>query len=121
MSTLREIRARLQSIKNIQQLTKAMEMVAASRLHYAHLKAKQAQPYISKIQEITTLLSSAATDFVHPFFEKREVKKICLLVIAADMGLCGSYNKDVLSTANRFLKQYDPKQIELILIGRKAI
>lgn len=121
MATLREIRRRLQSIKNIQQLTRAMEMVAASRLHFAHLKAKQAQPYISKMQELASLLGSIPADFTHPFFEQRQPKKIGLMIFAADMGLCGGYNKDVLSAANQFLTKYEPSQIQLILIGQKAI
>ncbi len=121
MSTLREIRKRLHSIKSIQQLTRAMEMVAASRLHHAHAKAKQAQPYISKIKEISEQLSSILTDFTHPFFEQREIKKVGLVVITSDMGLCGAYNKDVLAAANHFLKKYDSNQVELILVGRKGI
>lgn len=121
MSTLRAIRKRLHSVQSIQQLTKAMEMVAASRLHHAHVKAKESQPYISKVKEITAHLSALITDFTHPFFEKREVNKIGVVIIGSDMGLCGSYNKDVFAVANQFLKSYAPDQYELILVGRKAI
>lgn len=121
MSTLREIRRRIHSVQSIQQLTRAMEMVAASRLHHAHVKAKEAQPYISKIREILSHLSSISTDFTHPFFQPREIKKIGLVVVSSDTGLCGPYNKDVLSAANKFLQKYDPKQVDLILVGRKAI
>jgi F-type H+-transporting ATPase subunit gamma len=121
MSTLRALRKRLQSIKSIKQLTRAMEMVAASRLHVAQVKAKKSQPFIHKINTIISLLSSLSRDFTHPLFEQKKVKKTGVLVISADMGLCGSYNKDVISATNQFLKNYDPAQIELILIGHKAV
>lgn len=68
MSSLKEIRKRLASIKSIQQLTKAMEMVAASRLHFAQIKAKQAQPYVAKIKHILNQLNASVPDIQHPLF-----------------------------------------------------
>lgn len=122
MSSLREIRKRLRSIQNIEQLTKAMEMIAASHLHQAQTRIQQTATYSSKIKEIVDKLVFNLTDFVHPLVEQRkETKKIGLVVIAADMGLCGSYNKDVFNEANTFLKKYSKEQIELILIGRKTV
>ena len=122
MSSLREIRKRLRSIQNIKQLTKAMEMVAASHLHQAQHRIQQTVIYSSKIKEIVDKLVFNLTDFVHPLVEKRKtIKKIGLVVIAADMGLSGSYNKDVFNAANAFLKKYSKEQVELILIGRKAV
>jgi F-type H+-transporting ATPase subunit gamma len=120
MVSLREIRKRLQSIQNIQQLTKAMEMVAASRLHQVQIKVKQGKPYEIKLSEILDRLSQVADDVKHPLLEQREVKKVGLVIVAADMGLSGSYNKDVILAANRFLKTYNQEQVELILVGRKA-
>lgn len=122
MASLRDIRKRLQSIQNIQQLTKAMEMVAASRLHHVQMKVKQSRPYVNKIKEILDQLSQvASTDYCHPLLEQREVKKVGVVVIAADMGLSGSYNKDVFSATDKFLKSYKQDQVELILVGRKAV
>ncbi len=122
MVSLRDIRKRLQSIQNIQQLTKAMEMVAASRLHHVQMKVKQSRPYVNKIKDILDQLSQvASTDYCHPLLEQREVKKVGVVVIAADMGLSGSYNKDVFSATNKFLKSYKQDQVELILVGRKAV
>ena len=121
MNTLREIRHRLNSIKSIQQLTRAMEMVAASRLYQAHDQAKKSQPYISKIEEMMSQLSLISSDFNHPFFIQQEAKTIGLVVIGSDMGLCGSYNKDVITATNHFLNQHSSSSIKLILLGRKAI
>ncbi|MBA2368753.1 MAG: ATP synthase F1 subunit gamma [Candidatus Protochlamydia sp.] len=120
MTSLREIRKRLNSVKTIQQLTKAMEMVAASRLHHVQLKIKQSRPFVAKIKKILDNLSQSVTDFTHPLLESREVKKIGVVIVAADMGLSGSYNWDIFSTANKFLATLSKEKVELLLIGRKA-
>jgi len=122
MSSLREIRKRLRSIQNIKQLTNAMEMVAASHLHQAQHRIQQTKTYSSKIKEIVDKLIFNLPEFNHALVEKRKkVKKIGLVIIAADMGLSGSYNKDVFNAANRFLKKYTRDQVELFVIGRKAV
>lgn len=122
MSSLREIRKRLRSIQNIKQLTKAMEMVAASHLHQAQARINQTLTYSSKIKEIVDNLVANLIDFSHPLVKKRKhVKKIGLVIVAADMGLSGSYNKDVFNAANQFLKNYSKDQMELFLIGRKTV
>lgn len=122
MSSLREIRKRLRSIQNIGQLTKAMEMVAASHLHQAQARIQQTLTYSKKIKEIVDNLTFNLTDFVHPLVEKRKaVKKVGVIVVAADMGLSGSYNKDVFNAADKFLKTLSKEQVELFVIGRKAV
>lgn len=120
MATLREIRTRLRSVENIKQITKAMEMVAAARLKRAQAKAEQSRPYISKMKSILENLTSSSGD-KHPFMKPRAVKKTGVLIVSADRGLCGSYNTSVLSAADKFLKNYSPDSVELILMGRKAI
>lgn len=119
MSTLRDLRSRLRSVENIKKITDAMERVAAARLRRAQTKAEQSRPYVSKMKEIMINLSSA--EFKHPLFEQREVKKIGLVVISADKGLSGSYNSNILSAADNFLKKYSPDKVELILLGRKVL
>lgn len=121
MTTLREIRKRLQAAGNIKQITKAMELVAAARLNRAQIKAIQSKLYADKMKHIQENIATAVTDFFHPLFEKREVKKIGLVVIAADRGLCGPYNTNILSCADKFLSQHSSQNVELILLGRKAI
>lgn len=122
MATLREIRNRLRSVENIRQITKAMEMVAASRLQKAQSKAEQSRPYNAKMQQMLDNLAAAvSSDFRHPLFEKRSIKKVGLVIVAADRGLCGSYNANVFSAADKWLAHYPANQVELFLIGRKAI
>lgn len=119
MSTLRDIRQRLRSIENIKKITDTMERVAAARLRTAQQKAEQSRPYISKMKDI--LQKVAVADITHPLFEQREVKKIGVVVIAADRGLSGSYNSTIFAETDAFLKRYAPGEVELFLFGRKAI
>jgi F-type H+-transporting ATPase subunit gamma len=121
MATLRDIRKRIRSVENIKQITRAMEMVAAARLRKAQAKAEQAQPYASKMRQILENLATASSEFTHPLYQQREVKKTGLVVIAADRGLCGSYNTNIFQTADRFLKQAGQDKVELIAVGRKAV
>jgi F-type H+-transporting ATPase subunit gamma len=121
MATLKEIRNQLHSVGNIQHITTTMEMVAAARLHKAQAKVKQAAVYASKMREILDKLSSAATDFSHPLLEKREVKKVGFVIVASDKGLCGPYNTNIFSAADKMIKKYQPENVELFLLGRKAV
>ncbi|HEY4831592.1 MAG TPA: ATP synthase F1 subunit gamma [Waddliaceae bacterium] len=121
MTTLREIRKRLQAAGNIKQITKAMELVAAARLHRAQVKAAQTKLYANKMKQIKENIASASIDFVHPLLETRKVQKVGLVVISADRGLCGPYNTNVFAASDLFLKNQAPQQLDLILIGRKAI
>lgn len=120
MATLREIRRKLHSVANIEKITQAMEMVAASRLRKAQVKAEMSRPYARKLKEILDKLIAVATEFEHPLVTQREVKKICLIVIAGDRGLCGAYNNTVFSTAEKMLKKYQSEDVDLIPFGRKA-
>ncbi len=119
MSNLKNIRSRLRSVENIKKITDTMERVAAARLRQAQEKAEQSRPYIQKMQQI--LEKIAETEVIHPLFEPRVVKKIGVIIVTADKGLCGAYNTNIIHKANAFLKKYEPEQIELILVGRKAI
>lgn len=119
MSSLRDIRTQLRSIENIKKITDAMERVAAARLRRAQIKAEQSRPYVSKLKEILENLSS--TEASSPLFEQRTVKKTGVIIVAADRGLSGSYNTNLLTAADKFLNNYEPSQVELLLLGRKAI
>lgn len=119
MSNLRDIRRRLRSVENIKKITDAMERVAAARLRRAQMIVEQSGPYISKMKEILSNLAS--TEFKHPLLQQREVKKTGLVIIAADRGLSGSHNSNIIQSAERFLKNYTPENIELIILGRKGV
>lgn len=119
MSSLREIKKRLRAVKNIKQITKAMELVAASRLHKAQEKALGSRTYSKKLRAVLENLSMLKS--THPFFSKRPVKKLALIVISSDRGLCGGYNTHVINTAERFLHKHPKDQSEMIILGRKGL
>jgi F-type H+-transporting ATPase subunit gamma len=96
-----------------------MEMVAAAQLRKAQIRAEQTRPYATKLKEM--LDNFPSNELSHPLLQERPVKKIFLLVIGSDRGLCGSYNFNVLSKADQFLKKYSAEQVELIPIGRKIV
>jgi F-type H+-transporting ATPase subunit gamma len=118
MTSLRDIKRRLKSVESIKQIANAMQMVAASLLRRSQKKALESQAYANKIQEILKKLPP--NDSKNPLFEKREVKKIGLLVVSGDRGLCGSYNSHIMAEAVSFINRNSDKEVELILIGRKG-
>ena len=120
MPSLRDIRRRIKSVSGTQQITKAMEMVAAARLRKAQSRTESSRPYALKMQSMLDNLTKASADIVHPLFEKREVKKVALVIISSDRGLCGSYNSNIIRGADGFLKRYEKEKILLITIGKKG-
>jgi F-type H+-transporting ATPase subunit gamma len=119
VTTLREIRRRLQSVGNVEKITKAMERVAAAKLKKAQEHVERARPYAAKIKEVIENLVSS--DISNPLFEKRNVKKTGVVIFAPDKGLCGSYASQLLAKADHFLSHYKKNQAALVLIGKKAI
>ena len=119
---VREYKRRIRSVKNTQQITKAMEMVAAARLRRAQEKAEASRPYNETLQGTMARLSAIALDVKNPLLEKRDdIKKIGYIVITADRGLCGAYNSNIIRMANTSMDEHD-KSIEkvIIAVGRKA-
>lgn len=121
MATLRETRRKIQAVTNIRKITQAMELVAASYLHKAQIKAESSRPYALKLQEILDSIIAASDELNHPLISARSVKKVGLVIIAGDRGLCGGYNHNIFNAAEKFLKKYSSGQAELILIGKKSI
>jgi len=120
MPSLRDIRRRIRSVQGTQQITKAMEMVAAAKLRKAQSRVESSRPYASKMQSMLDNLTKAAAAVEHPLFEKREVKKVALVIISSDRGLCGSYNSNIIRAADGFLKKYEREKVALANIGRKG-
>jgi len=116
MANLRDIRRRIKSIKNTAQITKAMQMVAASRMRKAQQAALAGRPYATRLDELGAHLHDAGSDFTHPLLEEREVKKICALVVTTDKGLCGALNTNLL---REVLKQDKPNKV-YVTAGRKG-
>lgn len=119
MSSLRDIRNKIQSIENIKKITQAMERVAAVHLKRAQKKAERSASYAKHLRDLLDKL--VALRLENPLFVERSVKKTGLVIIGADKGLCGSYNSSIFSATDKFLKKYAAETIELIPIGRKVV
>lgn len=120
MAVLRDIKRRVESVKNTAQITRTMEMVAAAKFNRAQGKAGQARPYALKIREVLGNLAGASGDLEHPFFEQREVERVGLAIVTSDRGLCGGYNSNIIRAAEGFLNQRSKEDNRLICIGRKG-
>jgi F-type H+-transporting ATPase subunit gamma len=116
----KEIKRRIRSVISIQQITRAMQMIAVSRLKKAEDRLHSARPFAEKIQEFMETLSPSLGSIRHPLLVKREIRNIGLVVITSDKGLCGGYNANVLNHTRRFIEEHADKSIRLILIGRKG-
>ncbi len=122
MATIRQVRQRIRVAKNIQQITKAMKMVAAARLKRAQEHVQAARPYSQSLREIMTSVASAAGGEVqHPLLENRETKTVAFFIVTSDRGLAGSYNSTMFRRAAELLKHYDKANVKLYIVGRKGI
>src|ERR1051326_858187 len=122
MATMRQIRSRIRVAKNIQQITKAMKMVAAARLKRAQDRVQSARPYAGIMREMMISLASAVSDEVeHPLLKVRTPRNVGFLIITADRGLAGSYNSAILRRALELLRDYDKDRVKLYIAGRKGI
>ncbi|MGE0000664.1 MAG: ATP synthase F1 subunit gamma [Fimbriimonadaceae bacterium] len=119
MATLKQIRQRIRSAKNIQQITRAMKLVAAARLTRAKLRVEEARPYAEKMREFMENVGQAGELPSHPLLDRREIKRIGLLLVTGDRGLAGSYNTLVIRKASDFLKESD-KDHTIIGVGKKG-
>jgi F-type H+-transporting ATPase subunit gamma len=121
MATLKAIRKRISSIRNTQQITKAMKMVAAAKLRRAQEAAIAARPYAEKMVELLKNVAARVSPEAHPLLKVREEKKIHLLVFTSDRGLCGGYNANLIRAAEAFMRREGTsKEIHLTLVGRKG-
>ncbi len=121
MATLKAIRKRIGSVRNTQQITKAMKMVSAAKLRRAQESAMQARPYAEKMTELLKNVSTRVSSEAHPLLTPREEKKIQLVLFTSDRGLCGGYNSNLIRAAEAFMRQHSRGQeIELTLVGRKG-
>jgi len=116
MASPRDIKRRIKSIKNTAQITKAMQMVAASKMRRSQQSALAGRPYATLMNEVLAEVTFSAGEFTHPLMEKREVKKRGVVVISTDKGLCGSLNSNLLREAAKF----DKDTTIYVTAGRKA-
>ncbi len=120
MASLKDLRRRIRATKSMQQIFKAMEMVAAAKLRRAHARAQAANPYATKITAMLANLSGAAAELEHPLFKAREVKTTALVLITADRGFAGPYNTAVLRVAEQRLKAAARGSVQCVVVGRKG-
>jgi F-type H+-transporting ATPase subunit gamma len=121
MATLKAIRKRISSIRNTQQITKAMKMVSAAKLRRAQEAAMAARPYAEKMTDLLKNLAARVASNAHPLLTIREEKRIRLVVLTSDRGLCGGYNANLIRAAEAFMRNQEAgKEFQLTLVGRKG-
>lgn len=122
MATLRDLRKRIKAVKNTEKITKAMKMVAASKLRRAQMAILAARPYAVRMNEVLEHLVSTGDLDAHPLLAFRKPRRVQLVVMTSNRGLCGSFNANIIRSAERFLREnaetYD--EIRIATIGRKA-
>jgi len=124
MAAGKEIRGKIKSVENTKKITKAMEMVAASKMRKAQDRMRAARPYSEKIRHITANLSQANPEYTHPFMvQQDQAKKVGLIVVTTDKGLCGGLNTNVLRLVTSKLRELETKgsKVEAVAIGNKGL
>ncbi len=121
MPTLKAIRRRISSVKNTQQITKAMKMVAAAKLRRSQEAVENARPYAEKMVALLKNLSARTSEQTHPLLMNREENRIELILLTSDRGLCGGYNANLIRSAENFLRSHTPQsEVTLTMVGRKG-
>ena len=126
MAQYRKIRSRITGVQNTAKITQAMKMVAAAKLKRAQDSIVAARPYAQKLGEILSHLAEAIDSSISPFFEVREVNRVAIIVVAADRGLCGPFNTNVIKAAEYRVNKFYAEQsraggVDLICVGKRAV
>jgi F-type H+-transporting ATPase subunit gamma len=121
MPNLLDIRRRIKSVKNTQQITKAMKMVSAAKLRRAQERVVTARPFANKMSEVLGELAQRTDeDFHHPLLDLRGDQRYLLVLVTADKGLCGAFNTNLTKAAQAFMRENADKTVEIMAIGRKG-
>jgi F-type H+-transporting ATPase subunit gamma len=120
MPSLIDLRRRIRAVKSTQQITKAMKMIAASRLRKSQDRIINARPYANEERRLLCDLASRSETAAHPLLARREEKSALVFVITADKGLCGSFNTNIIKAAGQFIVSQPDRLIALGLVGRKG-
>ena len=120
MASLIDIRRRIKSVKNTQQITKAMKMVAAAKLRRAQEAAERARPYTTKLTEMFSAVAAGVEPDAHPLLARRPERRVDLIVLTSDRGLCGGYNTNLLRFADAFARER-AAEVALAVVGRKGV
>ena len=122
MATLRDIKNRIVGVKSTQKITRAMKMIATAKLRGAQPRIVGARPYANKIGEMLSRLAADDSLQSNPFFAAREIKKVCVVVITADRGLCGAFNTNIIREATSYIneEQKNENSVSVFTLGKKA-
>lgn len=123
MANAKEIRLKIDSVKNTKKITKAMEMVAASKMRKANQRMERAIPYAQKILNVISHLAKGHAEYHHPFMETREAKRVGYIIVSTDRGLCGGLNSNLFKATLKSIKQQLDAgvEVDLCLIGGKGM
>ncbi len=123
MAGEKEIRSKIRSVKNMQKITRAMEMVAATKIRKAQKQMEASRPYAQRIRRVIGHLAHANPDYKHPFLTEREVRRVGFIIISTDRGLCGGLNVNLFKTVIGEIANWQEQNVEvdLALIGAKAV
>jgi F-type H+-transporting ATPase subunit gamma len=120
MPSLLDIRRRIRSVKNTQQITKAMKTVSAAKLRRAQERVFSARPYAEQLRKILGNLTSRLENVSHPLLEVRPEERILFVVVTADRGLCGAFNSNVIRAAQGFIRDHHGQTLDFVTVGRKG-
>ncbi|MFQ5488542.1 MAG: FoF1 ATP synthase subunit gamma, partial [Gammaproteobacteria bacterium] len=122
MAVGKEIRVKINSIKNTQKITRAMEMVAASKMRKAQDRMRASRPYAEKMRNVVGHLAHAHPEYRHSYMQEREVKRVGIIIISSDRGLCGGLNTNLFKAVINTMKTWHEQRVEIDLctIGNKA-
>jgi F-type H+-transporting ATPase subunit gamma len=120
MPSLIDLRRRIRSVANIRQITRAMKMVAAARLRRSQERMFQFRPYSDRMLDMLQSLAARTRPEEHPLLARREEKNVCLMVLTADKGLCGSFNNNIIKRASLFLEEHGDRDLSLFTVGKKG-
>jgi F-type H+-transporting ATPase subunit gamma len=120
MPSLKALRKRVATVRSTQKITKAMKMIAAARLRRAQEAAERARPYATKLAETFAVVAAGIEQDAHPLLARREERRLDVLVLTSDRGLCGGYNANLLRVAERFLRKQGG-EAAIVVVGRKGL
>ena len=120
MPNLLDIRRRIRSVKNTQQLTKAMKTVAAAKLRRAQERVFSARPYAGQLRNVLGNLTVRLEHIAHPLLDIRPEERILFVIVTADRGLCGAFNSNIIRVAQSFMREHSRQTLSLAMVGRKG-
>jgi F-type H+-transporting ATPase subunit gamma len=120
MAKTHDLKRRIRSIKNTMQVTKAMKMVSAARLRRAQDRILSARPFAVTTGKVLASLAARANPELHPLLVQREIKRMELVLVTSDRGLCGSFNANAIKAATAFMLQHRPETLNVLTIGRRG-